>query len=270
MSPWRAWEWEAEMRRLFVAGNWKMNTTLASAKSLAAEVAVEVQKNQPRVDVAVCPPAPYLLAVKEALGDSKVGLGAQNAYFASPGAYTGELAIEMLQDVGCQWVILGHSERRQHFGETDDLINKKIVAAASKELGVIFCVGESLADRQANKTEQVLETQLAGGFAGVDVGLLGQIVVAYEPVWAIGTGVTATPDQAQAAHLFIRGWLAKRYNSATAEEMRILYGGSVKADNAAELMGLADVDGALVGGASLKGDLFLPIIRAAAALAETK
>lgn len=256
------------MRRYFVAGNWKMNTTLESAKGLASAIAADVTQKSPMVEVAVCPPAPYLVPVREVLGSSKVSLGAQNAYFASPGAYTGEVAVEMLQDVGCKWVILGHSERRQLFGETDDLINKKIVAATAKELGVIFCIGEVLADRQAGRMEAVLQTQLEGGMKDLDDGLLGQFVIAYEPVWAIGTGVTATPEQAEEAHLFIRSWLAKRYSAATAEGIRILYGGSVKADNAAELLSQKNVDGALVGGASLKPDQFLPIIAAAAKLAE--
>jgi triosephosphate isomerase len=252
------------MRRLFVAGNWKMNLTLAAGKSLAAAVAAEVQQTQPAVDVAVCPAFPYLLAVKEAIGSSGVQLGAQNAYFAAPGAFTGEIALDMLLDVGCQWVILGHSERRQFFGDTDAEVNKKVTAAISKNLGVILCVGELLAERQSGKTEAVLETQLTGAFAGVEAGSLNKLVLAYEPVWAIGTGVTASPDQAEAAHKFIRSWLATRYNSQVADGMRIQYGGSVKPDNAAELLSQPNVDGALVGGASLKADQFLPIIRAAA------
>jgi triosephosphate isomerase len=252
------------MRRLFVAGNWKMNLTLAAGKSLAAAVAAEVAQNKPAVDVAVCPAFPYLFAVKDALGTSGVQLGAQNAYFAAPGAFTGEVALDMLLDAGCQWVILGHSERRQFFGDTDSIINQKVLAAIAKRIGIILCVGELLSERQSGKTELVLETQLAEAFAGVDASALGQMVLAYEPVWAIGTGVTASPDQAEAAHKFIRGWLAGRYNAQLADGMRIQYGGSVKPDNAAELLSQPDVDGALVGGASLKADQFLPIIRAAA------
>lgn len=255
------------MRRYFVAGNWKMNTTLATAKSLASAVANQASSLTAAVDVAVCPPFPYLTAVGELLGTSGVTLGAQNAYFASPGAYTGEVAVEMLQDVGCRWVILGHSERRQLLGETDEQINKKLVAAAANGLGVILCVGELLADRQAGRTEGVLETQLSGCLAGLDETVLSQVVLAYEPVWAIGTGVTATPDQAQQTHKYIRGWIAGRYNAKVADALRIQYGGSVKGDNAAELLSQPDVDGALVGGASLKPELFLPIVHAAAKLA---
>lgn len=256
------------MRRYFVAGNWKMNTTLASAKSLASAVAESVGKSRPAVDVALCPPAPYLTAVKAAVDGSSVVVGGQNAYFAAPGAFTGEVALDMLLDVGCEWVILGHSERRAIFGESDELINQKVRAALAKKLGVIFCVGEVLADREAGKTEAVLEQQLKAGFSGVDEADLGLVVIAYEPVWAIGTGVTASPAQAQSAHLFIRNWLAGRYSQAAADAMRIQYGGSVKADNAAELLAQPDVDGALVGGASLKAEQFLPIITAAAALAK--
>jgi triosephosphate isomerase len=252
------------MRRIFVAGNWKMNTTLATGVALARQVAAEVSASRPPVDVAVCPPFPYLLAVRDALADSTVQLGAQNAYFAPPGAFTGEVALAMLQDCGCRWVILGHSERRQFFGETDAIINQKIHAALGANMGVIFCVGELLAERQTGRTEQVLETQMSGGLAGVSADGLAQIVIAYEPVWAIGTGVTATPDQAEGAHAFLRKWLSTHYNSGLAESVRIQYGGSVKPENARELLSQPNVDGALVGGASLKADQFLPIIRAAA------
>jgi triosephosphate isomerase len=173
----------------------------------------------------------------------------------------------MLRDCGCQWVILGHSERRQFFGDTDAVINKKVQAALAAKLGVIFCVGELLSDRQAGKTEQVLETQMSQGLDGIPEGALSQLVVAYEPVWAIGTGVTATPDQAEASHAFLRQWLGRRFTTAIAETIRIQYGGSVKAENAKELLSQPNVDGALVGGASLKADQFLPIIRAAAEIA---
>jgi triosephosphate isomerase len=202
--------------------------------------------------------------VKSSIAGSAVQLGAQNAHDAPPGAFTGEVALDMLVDVGCDWVILGHSERRQFFGDTDAVINRKVTAALGKGIGVILCVGELLAERQAGKTEGVLETQLSGAFTGITVDRLSRLVLAYEPVWAIGTGMTATADQAEAAHQFIRGWLAKRYNSSVAGNLRIQYGGSVKPDNAAELLSGPNVDGALVGGASLKADQFLPIIRAAA------
>jgi triosephosphate isomerase len=252
------------MRRPFVAGNWKMNTIRADGVALAKAVADEVRGSKPAVDVAVCPPFPYLLPVGEALAGSGVWLGAQNAHHASPGAFTGEVALPMLVDCGCQWVILGHSERRQFFGETDAAINQKIQAALAAKLGVIFCVGELLDQRQAGQTEKVLETQMSGGLAGVANDAAAKLVVAYEPVWAIGTGVTATPEQAEGSHAFLRQWLAGRFNSGLAETIRIQYGGSVKPDNAKELLSQPNVDGALVGGASLKADQFLPIIRAAA------
>lgn len=250
------------MRRPFVAGNWKMNLTLAQGQALAQAIAAECPAGD-SVDVAVCPAAPYLLPIRDAIAGSGVQLGAQNAYFAAPGAFTGELALDMLLDVGCQWVILGHSERRQFFGDTDALINKKVLAARAKGLGVMFCVGELLAERQENRTEAVLEAQMSGGLAGVDAAALDGVVIAYEPVWAIGTGVTASPAQAEAAHLYLRNWLRSQYNDEVADKMRIQYGGSVKPDNAAELLSQPNVDGALVGGASLKADQFLPIIRAA-------
>ncbi len=252
------------MRRLFVAGNWKMNLTGAAAQSLATAIAAEVGQTKPAVDVAVCPAFPYLASVKQAIGSSGVLLGAQNAYFAAPGAFTGEVALDMLKDVGCDWVILGHSERRQFFGDTDAIINQKVKATLEKGLGVIFCLGELLAERQSGQTNSVLETQLAAGLAGITPEQYAHIVLAYEPVWAIGTGVTASPQQAQDAHKFIRDWVAQHVSPAIAAALRIQYGGSVKGDNAAELLSQPDVDGALVGGASLKPELFLPIIRAAA------
>lgn len=255
------------MRRLFVAGNWKMNTTLAAARSLAAEVAQDVARNSPQVDVAVCPPFPYLLPVRDALANSPVMLGGQNAHFEKPGAFTGETSLEMLADVGCRWVILGHSERRQFFGETDGLVNRKIHAALQRGLDVIFCIGEVLQDREAMRTETVLATQLQGGLADLTIAQLSKMVIAYEPVWAIGTGVTASPQQAEAAHAFIRNWLVTRFDRSAADAMRIQYGGSVKPDNARELLSQPNVDGALVGGASLKSDQFLGIIHAAAELA---
>ena len=251
------------MRRLFVAGNWKMNTTLQSGTALAAEIAAQVPSSASGVEVMVAPPFPYLLPVREKLEGSGVALGAQNAYFEDPGAFTGEVAIEMLTEVGCRWVILGHSERRHVLGETDSLINKKVTAALRKGLPVILCVGETLDEREANRTEQVLDTQMAGGLAGVDAGAMKDVVIAYEPVWAIGTGRTATPEQAESAHAYLRNWLGNRYNSSIAEATRLLYGGSVKPDNAAGLLGQPNVDGALVGGASLKADQFLGIVRAA-------
>lgn len=255
------------MRRKFVAGNWKMNTTLQSAQSLGREVASAVAALNPAVDVAVCPPAPFLLPVQQVLAGSPVSLGGQNAYFEKSGAFTGETSLDMLIDVGCQWVILGHSERRQFFGDTDAVINRKIAAAIERGLGVIFCVGEVLEDRQSGRTESVLTTQLEGGLSGFTASQIARMVIAYEPVWAIGTGVTATPAQAESAHAFIRNWMATRFDAGLAAALRIQYGGSVKPENAKEILSQPNVDGALVGGASLKSDQFLGIVNAAAALA---
>ena len=256
------------MRRLFVAGNWKMNTTLSSAKALAGELAAAVPSDRAQIDVLVAPPYPYLLAVAEAIRGSAIQLGAQNAWHTPPGAYTGEVAVEMLKDAGCRQVILGHSERRHILEENDELINRKVKAVLEGGLDVILCVGELLAEREADQTEAVLNFQMDGGLADVPGESLSRITIAYEPVWAIGTGKTATPDQAEAAHVYLRGWLAERYSSEIAEQTRILYGGSVNPKNAADLLNQTNVDGALVGGASLKADQFLPIIEAAWKLAK--
>jgi triosephosphate isomerase len=254
---------EAFMRRKFVAGNWKMNTLSRSAVDLAGALAVVVPAKIPEVDVAICPPFPYLSAVGTAIANSGIELGAQNVWFEKPGAFTGEVAIEMLLDVGCRWAILGHSERRQILGETDGLISKKVTACLVRGLAVILCVGETLDQRQSGQTEAVLDTQMQGSLAGVDGTSIKNVVIAYEPVWAIGTGVTATTEQAESAHLHLRRWLESRYTPEIAATTRILYGGSVKSQNAQSLLEQPDVDGALVGGASLKVDDFLPIIRAA-------
>jgi triosephosphate isomerase (TIM) len=250
-------------RTLFVVGNWKMNTTLQTAQALAADVVKGLDGTVPGVDVGICPPAPYLLPVAEKLRGSSVVLGGQNASQEKPGAFTGEVAIEMLLDVGCQWVILGHSERRQFYGDTDEIINKKNLAALERGLKVIFCVGEMLSDRQSGRTNAVLETQLAKGLENVTAAQMERLVIAYEPVWAIGTGVTASPEQAEETHEFIRKWLSGRFGQSVADATRIQYGGSVKGDNAKELLGKPNIDGALVGGASLKADQFLAIVRAA-------
>ena len=253
------------MRRPIAAGNWKMNTTRDSAVALARAITEGAAES---VDVVVAPPFPYLLPVAEALQGGPVVLAAQNAYFEAPGAFTGEVALDMLADCGCRAVILGHSERRHVLGETDDLINRKVRAALAKNLQVILCVGELKEERLDNKTEAVLDQQMEGDLQNVSADQMANVVIAYEPVWAIGTGLTATPDQAEAAHLHLRNWLTSRYNSDVAEATRILYGGSVKPANAAELIGQPNVDGALVGGASLKADQFVPIIEAAAATAK--
>ncbi|MHB1424115.1 MAG: triose-phosphate isomerase [Gemmataceae bacterium] len=249
------------MRTKFVAGNWKMFTNKAAARQLAAAV-VKGLGDEQRVAVAVCPPFPYLSAVAEVLAGSRVALGAQNCYHEKEGAFTGEVSPAMLVDVGCRYVILGHSERRHKLGETDAFINRKVHAALTVGLEVILCLGETLEERQAKRTETVLETQLHGSLAGIDAAALCRVVLAYEPVWAIGTGQNATPEQAQQAHAFLRGQIRQRFGEEAASGLPIQYGGSIKPDNAASLFRQADVDGGLIGGASLNADHFLAIVRA--------
>ena len=255
------------MRRLFVAGNWKMNTTAETATALARKLAAALPTSRDAVDVLVAPPFPYLDTVDDELAGSAVMLGAQNVYHEAPGAYTGEVGVPMLADLGVDYVILGHSERRHVLGEADDLIHKKVAATLAGGLGVILCVGETLDQREGGQMEDVLRTQLDGGLGDLAADTLEDLVIAYEPVWAIGTGRTATPEQAQEAHAFLRGRLADRLGGELAESIRIQYGGSVKPDNAAELLRQTDVDGALVGGASLKSDSFLAIVEEAFRLA---
>lgn len=249
------------MRRLFVAGNWKMNTLRASAVELASALARELRAPISGVQVAVCPPFPYLAAVLQAIEGSAVELGAQNAYHEPPGAFTGEVAAEMLVDAGCRWVILGHSERRLILGESDALINKKVATAIEKGLSVILCVGETLEQRQAEKTEAVLDSQMSGSLAGIDAGRMERIVIAYEPVWAIGTGIVATPDQVAEAHRWVREELGAA-GRGDPGAVPILYGGSVDSKNAATLAAISEVDGFLVGGASLDAPGFLTIAAA--------
>jgi len=248
-------------RKLFIAGNWKMNTSASEAGKLAAALAEKIGSVD-EVDLAVCPPFVYLPAVKAALAGCRIELGAQNMYYEDNGAYTGEISGAMLKDVGCRYVILGHSERRHVMGETDETINRKILKALSDGLEVIFCVGELLAEREAGSTHEVVRRQVQVGMEGVDKTAAERVTIAYEPVWAIGTGKTATPDQAQEVHAMIRGLVGELYDSTLAERLRIQYGGSVKPANAAELLGQADIDGALVGGASLKADDFTAIVKA--------
>jgi triosephosphate isomerase len=248
------------MRQKFVAGNWKMYTSLAGARELAATVAKGVVDD--KVTVAVCPPFPWLLPVAETLKGSKVALGAQNCHYAPEGAFTGEVAPKMLIEAGCKYVIIGHSERRHGSAEPDLFLNRKVKAGLKAGLSVIFCIGELLGEREAHLTEETLAFQLAAGLSGVPAASLANLVVAYEPVWAIGTGKTATPAQAQDAHAFVRKEFAKHFGDGAAGALIIQYGGSVKPDNAAEILKQPDVDGALVGGASLKADSFLAIVNA--------
>jgi len=250
------------MRKPFVAGNWKMYTTAAGARDLAAAVARGLAGDD-RVTVAVCPPFPYLTVVADVLRGSRLLLGAQNLYPEKEGAFTGEVSPTMLLDVGCRYAIVGHSERRHKLGETDAFINRKVRAGLTAGLGVILCVGETLEEREGNRTESVLEVQVSAGLAGLEAAALARVVLAYEPVWAIGTGRNATPDQAQQAHAFLRRRLGEAFGEKTAQAVLIQYGGSVKPENAASLLGQPDVDGALVGGASLKADQFLAIVGAA-------
>jgi triosephosphate isomerase len=252
------------MRKPFVAGNWKMNTDSRSSVELAKGVvdgSIELAGRD--VDVAVCPPFVYLQAVARAVSSSSVAVGAQDVYYQDKGAFTGEISASMLKDTGCAYALCGHSERRHVIGETDELINRKVTAAIVGGLLPILCVGELQSEREAGQTEEVVTRHIRKGLAGLSAEKASAVTVAYEPVWAIGTGLTATPEQAQEVHEFIRGLLAEIYDGQLAEGIRILYGGSVKADNAADLMGRADIDGVLVGGASLKVDDFVAIIEAA-------
>jgi triosephosphate isomerase len=250
-------------RPLFIAGNWKMNPPTADAAvALAEEVKAGVGQ-EAAVRVAVCPPAVFLHRVDAVLANTPIGLGAQNMHWKPDGAYTGEISGAMLQDAGCTHVILGHSERRHGLGETDAQVNAKLHAALGVGLIPIVCIGETRQEREADQTEDVVAGQLTGSLAGLSDEQMAGVVLAYEPVWAIGTGLTATPPQAQAAHEFIRDWLTKLFGEATAARVVVQYGGSVKPDNAGELLGCPDIDGALVGGASLKAADFLGIVRAA-------
>ena len=250
------------MRRKLIAGNWKMNMDLAGGVALAKGIA-EKAGEVPTVDLLVCPPSVYIGPVAEAVKGSALSVGGQNMYFADSGAFTGEISAAMLLDAGAKYVILGHSERRHIFKESDADVNKKTHAALAAGLGPIVCVGELLEEREAGKTAQVIKSQFEGSLAGISEAQIKGIVIAYEPVWAIGTGKVATPEQAEEVHADLRSLLAKQYNETLAAEVRILYGGSVKASNASELLGQPNIDGALVGGASLKAEEFLGIAQGA-------
>ncbi len=250
------------MRTPFVVGNWKLNKTIAEALALVTEL-----KNQlgavKGVAVGVAPVATALHAVAKRLEGTQIATCAQNCHWEASGAWTGELSAPLLADAGASWVIVGHSERRQFFGETNETVNKRSRAALAAGLGVIVCVGESLAERDGGRTLGVVDDQLAGGLAGIDAAAAPKLVIAYEPVWAIGTGRTATPAQAQEVHAHIRKRLGERFGQAAADAIRIQYGGSVKPSNAEALMSEPDIDGALVGGASLEASDFIAIVKAA-------
>ena len=245
-------------RRAIIAGNWKMNKTSDEAKELAVEL-VKALKHEHQREFVLCPTFTSLHVVRDAISQSSIKLGAQNMYFEKNGAFTGEISPLMLRDAGCAYVIIGHSERRQYFGEDEALLNKKIKSSIESGLIPIYCVGETKQERDAGKAKTVVEKQIKEGLNGVLINDAGSIVIAYEPVWAIGTGDTATPQDAQAMHSFIRGLLNSIYGITLASGIRIQYGGSVKADNVDELMACPDIDGALVGGASLKADSFIRI-----------
>ena len=247
-------------RKLIIAGNWKMNKTVAEALTLARDLKLDLA-NIKEVDIVVCPPFTALSDVSKEILNSNIRLGAQNMNEHNFGAYTGEIAAGMLKEFSVRYVILGHSERRQYQKETDELISKKALAAHVASLKPIVCVGEVLAEREGGLMEKVLETQVRGSLAGLSKAQAEETIIAYEPVWAIGTGKTATAAQAQEAHAFIRGLLVKMFNETVARRVRIQYGGSVKPSNARELMGQPDVDGALVGGASLETRSFADIIK---------
>jgi triosephosphate isomerase (TIM) len=247
-------------RKLIIAGNWKMNKTVAEGVSLVRDLKRELAGVK-EVDIVVCPPYTALESVSREILDSNIRLGAQNMSENNFGAHTGEICAGMLKEFSVRYVILGHSERRQYQKETDALIAKKALAVHGASLKPIVCVGETLAERESGQMETVLETQVTGSLAGLSKELMVETVIAYEPVWAIGTGKTATTEQAQAAHAFIRGLLVKLFDETVARKVRIQYGGSVKANNAKELMGQPDVDGALVGGASLEPRSFADIIK---------
>jgi len=247
------------VRKPIIAGNWKMHMTTGEARDLAERVRRGMGESG-SVDVVVCPPFPSLSAVNEVVRGSLIALGAQDMYWESEGAFTGEVSPGMLTDAGCRYVIIGHSERRAYFGETNETGRRKSAAALEAGLCPIVCVGERLEERERGIEHDVVRGQFVGAVEGKSADQMGQLIVAYEPVWAIGTGKTATDAQAQEMHAFLRGLMEESYDLETAERARIQYGGSVKPDNVAGLMTQTDIDGALVGGASLKADVFLRIL----------
>lgn len=248
------------MRRKIVAGNWKMNKDLAQTETLISEL--KKQQKKSKAEIMIAPTFTNLLEAFKALKQSEIEVIAQNMHFAENGAYTGEISADMLKSVGINTVILGHSERRAYFNETDELLAKKVNTAMANEMTAIFCFGEELADRKTGKHEAVVASQLKNGLFHLDASAFAHIILAYEPVWAIGTGETATPDQAQEMHAFVRKTLAGKYGDKVANNVSILYGGSVKPDNAKDIFSKPDVDGGLIGGASLKAEDFFAIVNA--------
>ena len=247
------------MRKPVIAGNWKLYKTSKEAVDLVTRLIPEVNNNLD-VDIVVAPVFTALTSVREVISGSNIMLSGQDCFWEEEGAFTGEVSPRLLVDAGCSHVIIGHSERRQFFGDTDETVNRKIKAALTAGLTVLFCIGETLGEREAVKTFEVLKKQVTGGLSGITVKELVNIIIAYEPVWAIGTGKTATDEQAQEAHSFIRSLVAGLYNKTAGNKIRILYGGSVKPENIKGLMTQPDIDGALVGGASLKTESFSAIV----------
>jgi triosephosphate isomerase len=252
------------IRKKLIAGNWKMNKTSSDGLQLAQDLVGEIGKVTD-VDIVVCPPFTALESVAKAIDGSTIKLGAQNMHPEGSGAFTGEISAPMLRSLFATHVILGHSERRSYFAETDGFVNKKVLAALKNQLRPILCVGETLAERESGSTLKVVQTQLEGGLEGVAKDLATSVIVAYEPVWAIGTGKVATAEQAQEVHAFIRSLLVKSFTAAVAQKIRILYGGSMKPANAAELLNQKDIDGGLIGGASLETRSFVDLVKAAIA-----
>ena len=248
------------MRKPIIAGNWKMNNTTAAGKALVKDLAALVADVKDR-QIVVCVPFTILGAIGEAVKGTNIALGAQNLHWEKSGAYTGEISADMLLDMGVEYVLIGHSERRQYFAETDETVNKKVLTAFANNITPILCVGETLEEREGGIMPQVISTQVEKALVGLTGEQIKQLVIAYEPVWAIGTGRTATADQANEVCALIRNKVAELFCEECANEMRIQYGGSVKADNAAEIMGKSDIDGALVGGAALKADSFSQIVK---------
>ena len=252
-------------RKIFIAGNWKMNKTAAETAELASALKASLAQFAGKCEIAVCPTFTSLATAVEILKGSNVKVGAQNIHWADNGAYTGEISGAMLKEIGVEYVIIGHSERRQYFGETDETVNKRLQAALKYELKPIVCIGETLAEREGGKTEAVLEKQIKGAFAGIRECCFRKVVIAYEPVWAIGTGKTATPEMAEETHKFIRKVCAELYGEALAEEAVIQYGGSMKPENSQQLVAQKDIDGGLIGGAALKADSFHDLVKNAIA-----
>ena len=252
-------------RKYLIAGNWKMNLNSAEGAELAKDV-VSIVGPQTDVSVCVCPTYTALEAVSKVVNDSNVSLGAQNMHFESTGAFTGEISAEMLRHLFCKYVIIGHSERREYFAETDAIVNKKTLVALTANLRPIVCIGETLEEREAGKVNEVIKAQLEGALVGVTPEAADSLVIAYEPVWAIGTGKTATPEMAEEVHAEIRNLLIAQMGAEAAEKVRILYGGSMKPTNASELLAQKNIDGGLIGGAALKAVDFAGIVQAAQAL----